>query len=275
MPDTAPSPEPAYRAASPVPVLGWWAEIRLAFAFLTCLPVRLTHDEAVIPVGAAVRAFPIAGLAVGLIASAVYALADLLGMSGTVAAALAVAAMVVVGGGLHEDGLADTADGLGGRGREHALEIMRDSHIGSFGVMALVFVQLLRVTALSYAGSVQEAVLMLIAAAAGSRAVVPAVMYMLPPARSDGLGRAAGQPDRRRVVDAGALGVIFVLGTAPVVWDLAWRAAAVLSAILVTAAAAGFARKRFGGQTGDILGAIQQLAEVAILLACVASPTWI
>jgi adenosylcobinamide-GDP ribazoletransferase len=212
MPDTSPSPHSSPGIDSPpaTPLLGWITEIRLATAFLTRLPVPLGAEVARHPVGAAVRAFPLVGMAVGAIGGLAYVVADLLGLSPTIAALFAIATMAIATGGLHEDGLADAADGLGARTREQALAIMRDSHIGTFGVMALFFVLSLRVVALSYAGSTVEAVLLLIAAASGSRAVIPALMYVLPPARGDGLGWAAGHPDRRRVVDAGALGALIV-----------------------------------------------------------------
>ncbi|HEX2117172.1 MAG TPA: adenosylcobinamide-GDP ribazoletransferase [Alphaproteobacteria bacterium] len=272
MPDTSPTP-PITRTVQPVaaPLLSWGAEVRLALAFLTRLPVSLPSDSAAQPVGAAVRAFPLVGVVVGLTGAAVYAVADLLGMSATVSALLAIGAMVILTGGLHEDGLADSADGLGGTTREQALAIMRDSRIGTFGVMALFFVLSLRVVALSYAGSTVEAVCLLIAAAAGSRAAIPALMHMLPPARRDGLGWSAGQPDRRRVVDAGALGALVVV---LMLWPV-WGLLAITSAAAAAALVGWLARRRLGGQTGDVLGAAQQLAETAILLSYVAAPTWI
>ena len=97
-------------------------------------------------------------------------------------------------------------------------------------------------------------------------------MYMLPPARSDGLGRAAGYPDRRRVVDAVALGLVLAaLAFAPIAEPLTILAA--LAAAAVAAALVGLlARARLGGQTGDVLGAVQQAAEIAVLLAFIASP---
>jgi adenosylcobinamide-GDP ribazoletransferase len=272
MPDTSPSP-PSPKVESPpaAPLLGWIAEIRLATAFLTRLPVPLAADIAQHPVGAAVRAFPLIGLAVGIIGSVAYIIADLFGLSSTIAALLAIASMAIATGALHEDGLADAADGLGARTREQALAIMRDSRIGTFGVLALFFMLSLRVVALSYAGSTVEAVLLLIAAAAGSRAVIPALMYMLPPARSDGLGWTAGYPDRRRVVDAGALGALIVAAALWPTWGLIAIAAATAAACFV----GWLARRRLDGQTGDVLGAAQQIAETAILLSYVAAPTWI
>lgn len=272
MPDTSSSPNSARVAeATPVALLGWTAEFRLALTFLTCLPAPFKGDSGAQPIGAAVRAFPLVGLVVGAVAGAVYAVADLLGLSPTVASLLAIATMAVITGGLHEDGLADAADGLGARTRERAFAIMRDSHIGTFGVMALFFVLSLRVVGLSYAGSTVEAILLLFAAAAGSRAVIPAVMYMLPPARRDGLGWSAGQPDRRRVVDAGAIGALIVVAT---LWPI-WGLVAIVAAAAAGTAVGWLARRRLGGHTGDVLGAAQQLSETAIILGYVASPTWI
>ena len=122
-----------------------------------------TIEAAAQPLAAAVRAFPLVGLLVGSAGALVYAVADLLGLSSSIAALLAIGAMVILTGGLHEDGLADSADGLGATTREKALAIMRDSHIGTFGVMALLFVLSLRVVAVSYAGSAVEAACLLIA----------------------------------------------------------------------------------------------------------------
>jgi adenosylcobinamide-GDP ribazoletransferase len=272
MPDTSPTPPPTRVVEPrPAPLLGWFAELRLALMFLTRLPVPVPADIAAQPVGAAVRAFPLVGIVVGVAGAITYAIADLLGLSPTISALLAVAAMAILTGGLHEDGLADCADGLGATTREKALAIMRDSRIGTFGVMALFFVLSLRVVALSYAGSTVEAICLLIAAAAGSRATIPVIMNMLPPARADGQGWAAGEPDRRRVVDAGALGVLIVV---LMLWPI-WGLLAIASAATAAALVAWLARRRLGGHTGDVLGAVQQCSETAILLSYVASPTWI
>ena len=271
MPDTSPTPTTHASDPPSAPLLGWIAETRLALTFLTRLPLPLPAELGTQRIASAVRAFPLAGVLVGAVGAVIYTVSDLLGMSPTVSALLAVAAMVILTGGLHEDGLADAADGLGAQTREQALAIMRDSRIGTFGVMALFFVLSLRVVALSYAGSSIEAVCMLIAAAAGSRAVMPALMYGLPPARSDGLGRAAGHPDRKRVVDAGALGALIVVAA---LWPI-WGLLAIACACAAAAVVGWLARRRLGGHTGDVLGAAQQLSETAILLSYVAAPTWI
>jgi adenosylcobinamide-GDP ribazoletransferase len=240
----------------------WWRESRVALAFLTRLPVPLDDVEDT-ALGRAARGFPVVGLIVGLSGGLVYAVADILALPVSVSALLAVGAMVLITGGLHEDGLADTADGVGGgRDREQALAIMRDSRIGSYGVIALLFALSLRVTCLAALAEADMVMLALVAAAAGSRAVLPVVMFYVPPARTDGLSHAAGPPVRRAMVEAavlgGALGVIGlgILG-------------GILGALLVGLAAwglVGFLAGRLGGQTGDVLGAVQQTAEIVILL---------
>ena len=249
-------------------MLGWRAELRIAAAFLTAVPIPLSDADARQPVGAAVRAFPLVGVVVGGAGGAVYALVDFIGLAASLAAFLSVATMIGLTGALHEDGLADTADGLGGRDRAQRLAIMRDSRIGAYGVLALVLAVGLRVDALSYVGWSGEAFRILIAAAAGSRACIPAVMYLLDPARPDGLGHDAGRPDHRRVVDAGAIGAtVIVLVIGPIA-----AAAAIAAAVLAASALAWLARRRFGGFTGDTLGAVQQVSEIAILLAFLAVP---
>jgi adenosylcobinamide-GDP ribazoletransferase len=272
MPDTSPGLDPA--DSPPLARLGWRAEFRLAAAFLTRVPIPLGAAEAGHGLASAVRAFPLVGLVLGAFAGAVYTLADLLGIGSTVAALLAFAVMALATGGLHEDGLADTADGFGGgRTRAEKLEIMHDSRIGTFGVLALIFAVSLRVTALSYTGGpgdtlLGQATLLMVAAAAGSRACMPAVMYLLPRARRDGLAWHAGTPERARVVDAGTLGVIIVIICLGPIAGLA----AVAAAALATTAMGLLARRQIGGHTGDVLGAVQQVSEIAILLAFLSVP---
>lgn len=244
-------------------------EVRVAAAFLTLLPIRLQPHESACRLGAAVRGFPVVGVAVGAAGGAVYALADFAAMPSTVSAVLAIATLAAITGGLHEDGLADTIDALGGATPDERLAIMRDSRIGAFGVVALVLALILRTNALAAAGWAGEAALVLIAAGAGSRACLPAVMYLMAPARADGLSHDAGAPDRRHAVDAGALGVVVVVVCLGALGALIATAFAALAAISVAA----LAKRRFGGQTGDVLGAVQQAAEIAILLAFLVVPS--
>jgi adenosylcobinamide-GDP ribazoletransferase len=120
----------------------WMIDVRMAIGFFTRLPLPSTllgpADHSAPDFSRAARAVPLAGLVVGLLAGLVLWLADLAGLSTLVAALLAVLAATILTGGLHEDGLADTADGLGAFGRARRLEIMRDSRIGTFGVIALI-----------------------------------------------------------------------------------------------------------------------------------------
>jgi adenosylcobinamide-GDP ribazoletransferase len=253
-----------YPAEPPGLLALWWHESRVALSFLTRFPVR-GDDLGETSIGQAARGFPVAGIAVGLVGSAVLIAGHNIGLTMTLAALLAIAATILASGGLHEDGLADLADGFGGGSdRDSVLTIMRDSRIGTFGVLALLLTLGLRVTALGSFATLASA-LALIAAAAGSRAVLPVVMYRLSPARTDGLGHAAGKPEKRQVIDAAALGTALVfIGLGPTAGILA-----IAGVALTTAYLSSLAERRIGGQTGDVLGAIQQAAEVVILLAAV------
>ncbi|MBI1245032.1 MAG: adenosylcobinamide-GDP ribazoletransferase [Alphaproteobacteria bacterium] len=241
---------------------GFGNELRLAFAFLTRIPVRLPAHVGELPLAAGARAFPFAGLPVALAGAIVYAIAWTIGIPPTLAGLLAVATMAWTSGALHEDGLADFADAGGGRTRERRLEIMRDSRIGTFGVLALVVAIGLRAGALSYLADPFDVVLALAAAACASRACMVYAMHVLPPARTDGLSHAAGRPDRARMFDTLAIGAAFLL--------LAGPTTAIFGALFAAAgtyACIRRAQNRLGGQTGDVLGAVQQTAEIAILLA--------
>lgn len=236
-------------------------DLRIAAVFLTRLPVPFPAGTGAEAFARAVRLFPVIGLVVGLLGAAIQAAALWIGLPALAAAALALGAMAIVTGALHEDGLADTADGLGARAdRDSALAIMRDSRIGVFGAMALMLVVILRVSALATIG---PAWLALPVAEAAGRAAAPVLMAWLPPARKDGLSAAAGRPPAAVVAVAlsiAAVAVILALG--PVI--------GLFAALLATLAVAGLgavARRRLGGQTGDIAGAGILLASTAVLLA--------
>ena len=243
-----------------------WRETKTVAAFLTRLPVG--NLAASVPLAEAPRGFPLVGIGVGAAAAAAYAIATEFGLPAAVAAFIAIGALVLITGGLHEDGLADTADGFGGgRDRDGTLAIMRDSRIGSYGVLAMVIVVGLRVLCVAELHGTFTATLALIAAAAGSRAILPAVLLYMPPARADGLGHAAGRPARRLTIDAVAIGgAVVLIGLGPFGGLLAISLAA-FAALMI----GRLALRRIGGQTGDVLGAIQQASETAILLAAVAT----
>jgi adenosylcobinamide-GDP ribazoletransferase len=244
-------------------------EVKVALAFLTRLPFTRIEPAGTPPDAAqptlaqASWAFPLAGIAVGAIGAVVYAIAHRLGLPPWPAAALTVAATLAVTGALHEDGLADTADGFGGgQTREQKLAIMRDSRIGSYGVCALLVSILLRAAALASLAEPGAVAAALIAAHAGARAAMPALMFFLPPARSDGLSFTAGAPSIARVAAGAALALVVLLFGLGLVLTVA----AAMMVAVAAALMAGLSERQIGGQTGDVLGATEQVCEIVMLL---------
>lgn len=235
-------------------------DLRLACALLTRLPWPHLPDTAFAHQSRAAWAYPIAGMAVGALGALTGALAMGLGLSSQVSAGLVLVVLTMTTGAMHEDGIADSADGLwGGWTMERRLEIMKDSRIGAYGVIALILSLGLRWAALSIVVAVSPFVV--IAVAAGSRAVMPVLMSTMPNARATGLSQSVGQPDMTRALVGLAVGIL-----AMIIFT-GWSA--LPAAIIAAAAVTGFAmiaRKKIGGQTGDILGASQQIAEIAMLL---------
>jgi adenosylcobinamide-GDP ribazoletransferase len=238
-------------------------DLNVALSFCTRLPVL----QPVLATGADVArgcwALPIAGALVGVIGALVYWLGAAAGLPAFPAAALTIAATVLTTGALHEDGLADVADGFGGGAtRERKLEIMRDSRLGTYGACALVLSFLLRISAIASLTQPALVASALLAAHIGARGVMPAVMWFVPPAKSDGLSASAGLPPVASVVIAGVLGAIALgvgLGPGP-------GAIAVLVVLLGAAVVARLSIAQIGGQTGDVLGAVEQISEILILL---------
>lgn len=240
------------------------AGARWAIAFLTILPVRLREGDGDHGATAAPAWFALVGAGVGLLAGGVYAAtAGTLGAS--VAAALAVATLVVVTGALHQDGLADCADGLGVRGdRARRLAVMRDPANGTFGTLALVLWGLILVTALAQLTR-GEAVGALAAAGAIGRWAALLHARWTPPARADGLG-SAFVPSPAGVVLAGLSAVAVAVAS-----DLRTAGPALVAGLVAAAASVAMARRAFGGRTGDTLGATVVLAELAVVLIAVAA----
>jgi adenosylcobinamide-GDP ribazoletransferase len=210
--------------------------------------------------------FPLVGLLVGGIAAAVFYLAHLL-WPGTIPLLLAVAAGAWVTGGLHEDGWADTFDGFAaGRTRERILAVMKDSRIGAAGALGLILLVLSKLAALMLLPwtGVPAA---LIAAHVLSRWSSIPLMWGLPYARPEGgmAGPLAGR------VSAGRLAAGTLLALLIAVPLLRWQILPAGLATLAAVALAGvFFRRRLGGITGDCLGAVNQLVELAVLLALAA-----
>jgi len=262
-----PPHEPPSGPESPAGILaGWWRDFAHAATFLTRIPFHIDEATGARPLSAAVRGFPLVGLVVGVVGGVALMTASALGLPSLAAGLIAVAATAAVTGGLHEDGLADTVDGvLGGHDRDETLAIMRDSRIGAFGTLALIFVIALKVAALEAleAGAAAAA---LIGAEVVGRAVLPAVMHYLPPARADGLGFQAGAPAREDAIVAAALGAVLALLMLGIGAGIVALAVAAAAAALIARVAAA----RLGGQTGDVLGAIEQVVATAVLLTAAA-----
>ncbi len=248
----------------------WWADLKVALALLTRLPMGPSGDAEAPDIARAGRVMPLAGALIGLVGAAAFWLSDGLGLPPLVSGLVAVAATVLFTGAFHEDGLADTADGLGATAeRARRLEIMRDSRTGTYGALALILSVGLRAAALaaiaaSGAGAVAVA---LISAHALARALPPAVMAWAPLARSDGLAAGAGRPEPAQAWLALGLGALIAL----LLLDFGTAVAAMAAAGLAAGALVLLARARFGGYTGDVLGAIEQVGEVAVLLAAAAA----
>jgi len=243
------------------------SELKASLEFATRLPLARAAPVGGSALAPAVWALPLAGAVVGIIGAAVYALAHRLGVPPWPAAALAVAATLAVTGGLHEDGLADTADGLGGGADvEQKLAIMRDSRIGTYGVCALALSILLRTGAVASLGDAGAVAWALVAAHAAARAAMPLLMHAVAPARADGLSFEAGQPPLGRVAIGAAIGfVILVLA-----FGLAAAVVATILLLIAVAVIAWLGLAQIGGQTGDIIGALEQVSEIVVLLVAVA-----
>ena len=251
---------------------GWLDDLRGSLMFLTRLPVPQRFDSQHRPLAETARAFPLCGAIVGVISGLMLLVAQGFGMPSLVCAILAVLTGVMVTGALHEDGLADVADGFGAGGStERKLEIMRDSRIGVYGVLTLVFVVLLKVACVAALVGVVHSPwhvpMVLIAFAALSRMFVTIAMRAMPMARMDGRSVEAGKPSNGGARQAMIAGLCI---GAVLLWLVACTWA--VTAVLLAGSLAYFAVKRsamrhIGGQTGDVLGTVQQLTETAMLIA--------
>ncbi|BBK39662.1 adenosylcobinamide-GDP ribazoletransferase [Allostella sp. ATCC 35155] len=259
----SPAPHDDFRPAA------WFADLRRAGQLLTRLP--LPGDVGAPPPGSyarAMRAYPLVGGLIGLAAGLTLSACAAIGLPAPTGPILALVVAALLTGGLHEDGLADTADGFGARRpTAERLAIMRDSRIGTYGVLALVFVLSLKVAAMTSLVPVAGCAA-LVAAGALSRATLAGIVRALPPARPGGLGASLGHPSAASALLSLLLGVAVAL--AAVGPSAAARIA--LVAVIAAVAMALLARRQVGGYTGDVLGATQQVTETAMLVALSADP---
>jgi len=239
-------------------------DIVVAAALLTRLPLPQAPDEAFERQAESAWAFPIVGVIVGIIACIIGAIAFGLGLNAPITAGIMLATSIIMTGAMHEDGLADCADGFwGGFDPVRRLEIMKDSQIGTYGVLALVIFTGLRwltlsaVISLGFAGVIAAAVL--------SRGVLPAIMAMVIHARDTGLSHSVGRPTQQSAATSFAVACVLAL----ILLGSSAISAAIITA-LIAFAVTKLAKAKVGGQTGDVLGATQVLCETVILILLIA-----
>jgi adenosylcobinamide-GDP ribazoletransferase len=242
-----------------------WRDVPAAVGLLTRLPVKVDLETAQKRGAKAAWAYPIVGLKIAVTLVLLTVLAKGLGLIPAITAALLLAASVIMTGAMHEDGLADTADGLwGGWDKARRLEIMKDSRTGAYGVLALILSMLLRWTCLTALLQTEVWLGGLIAVAMLSRAAMVALMTGLPNARDGGLSQSVGRPQPMTgwlAIGVATLGATLALGLT--------AGTLLIVAVITTSLCAGIAKTKVGGQTGDILGATQQVTEIALLITLV------
>jgi adenosylcobinamide-GDP ribazoletransferase len=230
-----------------------------AMALLSRVPLPPVGDFRAALIARSVWCWPLVGLVLAGLALLPAMLVDFLTGNPLVYAIFAIAAMVLLSGAMHEDGIADCADGFGGgMDRDRKLEIMRDSTVGTYAVVMLILTLGLRLVLITAAADIGQAGILFLIMAVISRAAMPVVMRILPPARDNGLGKGAGRPGWLPVLIGFAIAsaIVLVLGGIGAMFAVI---VGVMIAILIVAMVA---RSQIGGQTGDVLGATQVCAEL-------------
>lgn len=243
-------------------------DLAVAIGFFTRLPVgMLMPREPRVDLAQAVWAFPLAGALAGSSGAAAYATAAWIGLPPVLSACWSLAAMLLLTGALHEDGLADMADGFGGgRDIRRKLEIMRDSRIGSYGALALLLSSLVRIVAMAEMAAPARVCAALVASGALSRAAIVLLLLLLPPARRDGMASALHPIPRLSAIMAISLALVL----AALLLHGWMIVAASACALIIPLFLARLARRQIGGHTGDVLGACAVLTEcVALTSLCV------
>ncbi|WP_235981787.1 adenosylcobinamide-GDP ribazoletransferase [Methylobrevis albus] len=251
------------------------ADLAAVLRFFSRLPVpRLGRcdDPAALPDFS--RAAPVVPLAGVVIVAPAALLVVILGSTDLPTLAVAVHALALTAlltGAFHEDGLADIADGFGGGSTPaRRLEIMKDSRVGAFGALALVFSVTMRTVLLAavLAAGAVEAALAVLAAGAVSRVAPLWLWALLPPARAGGLASSLARPKPGPVAVASLVAAVVALAAIPAAGADGVVIGLILAGI-ATAALGRLAIAKIGGQTGDVLGAAQQVAEIAFLAGLV------
>jgi len=247
-----------------------WHDVLICLSFFSRLPVNAPDQGA--GLAGACRGFGIAGLILGVITGLIYTVVSMAGPAPLPSVIIALAIGAIMTGGLHEDGLADVADGFGGGWtKERKLEIMRDSHIGTYGVLALVFSVGFRIVAYTQIINNLEGTIapIFLFAAIGclSRAPLVLMMYQMPLARDDGRAAQAGKPSHDKTRASLFISFLFGAICLAVAVNITALVAVVTGIAIAYFAMAKLADAQIGGHTGDVLGALQQTVEFACLLA--------
>lgn len=225
------------------------------------------------PFARACRMLPLASLIIAVPMTIVAMFLSLTHLPAIVTAAIVLAVSLLATGALHEDGLADVADGFGGGWtKEKKLEIMKDSRVGSYGVAALGLALLARAGLIAALAGLGGFALAggLLAAAIASRAASLALFAWLPPARPSGVASAVGQPAPRSVATALALSLILVIALLVPAFTAVSLITTMSAVTIATFAFGRLASAQIGGQTGDVVGAAQVIAEIAFLAGLLA-----
>ena len=234
------------------------AGLRLAFSWLTVLPARVGPVEPAAP-STAITLAPIVGLVLGSAAAGLLLLLDLAGIGGLLAGFLVVAFLALITRGMHLDGLADTADGLGSYAEpDRALAIMREGPVGPFGVVVLVLVLGTQAAAI---GDWPE----LILAVTTGRVAFVLCCHGVPAARPDGLGALVANTQSLAAPVCWLIGLLLLSPLADIAHPYKGPVAIVLTTGLVLLLTR-HVRKRLGGITGDVLGAASELATTVVLV---------
>lgn len=236
-------------------------DLRAAFMLLTRIPVR--WDKETPPdLNRCLWTYPIVGMVVALVGVCVYGGGIFIHLPNGVSVLLSIAVMIIVTGAFHEDGLADTLDGFGGGlTAEKKLEIMRDSRIGTYGGLGLIIVIGLKAAVL-WSMAYYQFMAALLVGASLSRFMIILILRILPPAREGGLSVNAGRPSNNTIL----VGLSTPLLISMLLLDLRTSLIVVAVAVIITWLFSRFTFKQVGGFSGDILGATQQISEVAIFL---------
>jgi adenosylcobinamide-GDP ribazoletransferase len=240
----------------------------LALSWLTVLPVPAPDQVDRALARRALYWAPVVGAGLGLLATAMVATLSALGTPALLTGLAVVAMLAALTRGMHLDGLADTADGLGCYGGpQRALAVMRDGAAGPFAVVTLVLVLTMQAAAMGTLAQQGRLLAVLLAVTAGRVAFGWCARVGVPPARPEGLGAlvAGSQPPAVPLAWTATL-LVVALAVVP---GRAWQGALAIGlAALLVAALSAHTRRRFGGVTGDVLGAASELAGTVVLIVC-------